>query len=44
MDVVISMLFSSPIGLMSLLTIVSIIGIGLFVFFMIRRKMNHPEE
>ncbi len=44
MDVVIDMLFSSPIGLLSLLTIVFIIGMGLFMLVMVRHKMNQPEE
>ena len=44
MDVVIDMLFSSPIGLLSLLTIVFIIGMGIFMLVMVRRKMNQPEE
>ncbi len=44
MDVVFNMLFNSPIGLLRLITIVFIIGIGLFMLVMVRRKMNHPEE
>ncbi|MDP2265581.1 MAG: DUF3149 domain-containing protein [Thiobacillus sp.] len=44
MDVVLDMLLTQPIGLMSLFTIVFIIGIGLFMSAWVKRKMNDPKE
>ena len=44
MDVVLTMLFASPIGLLSLFTILFIIGIGLFMSAWVKRNMNKPEE
>ncbi len=44
MDVVLDMLFASPIGLLSLFTILFIIGIGLFMAAWVKRNMNKPEE
>ncbi len=44
MDVVLDMLFTSPIGLMSLFTILFIIGIGFVMSAWVKRKMNTPEE
>jgi len=43
MDVVLSMLFTSPMGLLSLFTILFIIGLGFFMSAWIKRKMNEPE-
>jgi len=43
MDVVLDMLFTSPMGLLSLFTILFIIGIGFFMFAWVKRKMNEPE-
>ena len=44
MDVVLKLLFTSPIGLLSLFTILFVIGIGFFMSVWIKRKMNAPEE
>lgn len=44
MDVVLDLLFTSPIGLLSLFTIVFIIGMGFFLSVWFKRKMNEPEE
>ena len=44
MDVVLDMLLTQPIGLLSLFTILTIIGIGLYMSAMIKRKMNDPKE
>lgn len=43
MDVVLDLLFTSPIGLLSLLTILFVIGIGFFMSAWVKRKMNNPE-
>lgn len=44
MDVVLNLLFTHPIGLLSLFTILFIIGMGFFLSFWFKRKMNDPEE
>lgn len=44
MDVVLDMLLTQPIGLMSLFTILFIIGIGFFMTAWVKRKMNDPKE
>ncbi|MBT9568029.1 MAG: DUF3149 domain-containing protein [Thiobacillus sp.] len=44
MDVVLDMLLTQPIGLMSLFTILFIIGIGFYMSAWIKRKMNDPKE
>lgn len=44
MDVVLNLLFTSGIGLLSLFTILFIIGMGFFMSGWIKRKMNDPEE
>ncbi|MDP3421076.1 MAG: DUF3149 domain-containing protein [Thiobacillus sp.] len=44
MDVVLDLLFTSPIGLLSLFTILFIIGMGFFLSAWFKRKMNNPEE
>ena len=43
MDVVLDLLFTSPIGLLSLFTIVFIIGMAFFLIAVFKRKMNDPE-
>jgi len=43
MDVVLDLLFTSPIGLLSLFTILFVIGIGFFMSAWVKRKMNSPE-
>lgn len=44
MDVVLNLLFSSPIGLLSLFTILFIIGMAIALMVWYKRKMNTPEE
>ncbi|MBT9589683.1 MAG: DUF3149 domain-containing protein [Thiobacillus sp.] len=44
MDVVLDMLLTQPIGLLSLFTILSIIGIGFFMSAWIKLKINDPRE
>jgi hypothetical protein len=44
MDAVIDLLFASPIGLLSLFTILFIIGMGIYMVALVKRKMNNPEE
>ncbi len=44
MDVVLNLLFTSPIGLLSLFTIVFIIGMAFFLTRWVRRNMNNPVE
>src|SRR3569623_3587775 len=44
MDVVLNLLFSSPIGLLSLFTILFIIGMAIYLMVWYKRKMNNPEE
>jgi hypothetical protein len=44
MDVVLDLLFTSPIGLLSLFTIVFIIGMAFFLLGWYKRKINTPEE
>ncbi|OZA30596.1 MAG: hypothetical protein B7X93_02600 [Hydrogenophilales bacterium 17-61-9] len=44
MDVVLDMLLTQPIGLLSLFTILSIMGIGFLMLSWIKRKMNDPKE
>jgi hypothetical protein len=44
MDVVLNLLFSSPIGLLSLFTILFIIGMAIALMVWYKRKMNSPEE
>ena len=43
MDVVLDLLFTSPIGLLSLFTILFVIGIGFFMSAWVKRKTNTPE-
>lgn len=44
MDVVLNLLFTHPIGILSLFTIVFIIGMGFYLSAWLKRKMNNPEE
>jgi hypothetical protein len=44
MDVVLDLLFTSPIGLLSLFTILFIIGMAIYLSVMFKRKMKNPEE
>ncbi|HQS82813.1 MAG TPA: DUF3149 domain-containing protein [Thiobacillus sp.] len=44
MDSVLDLLFTSPIGLLSLFTLVFIIGMKVFLSAWLNRKMNNPEE
>lgn len=44
MDVVLDLLFTSAIGLLSLFTILFIIGMGIYLSAWMKRKMNDPEE
>jgi len=44
MDVVLDLLFTSPIGLLSLFTILFIIGMAITLLSWYKRKMNSREE
>ena len=44
MDVVLNLLFTHPIGLLSLFTILFIIGMAFYLLGWFKRKMNPPEE
>jgi uncharacterized membrane protein len=44
MDVVINLLFKSGIGLLSLFTILFMIGMAFFLVALFKRKMNDPKE
>jgi hypothetical protein len=44
MDVVLNLLFTHPIGVLSLFTIVFIIGMAIYLYAWFKRKMNSPEE
>mgnify|MGYP005836976703 FL=1 len=44
MDVVLNLLFTHPIGLLSLFTIVFIIGMAIYLLVLFKRKINSPEE
>jgi hypothetical protein len=44
MNVVLDLLFTSWIGLLSLFTILFIIGMGFFMTGWVKRKMNDPKE
>jgi len=44
MDEVLKLLFTHPIGILSLFTIVFIIGMGFWLSAWFKRKMNEPEE
>lgn len=44
MEAVLNLLLTSPIGLLSLFTIVFVIGIGFFMSAWVKRRMNDPAE
>lgn len=44
MDVVLNLLFTHPIGLLSLFTIAFIIGMAIYLVVLFKRKINNPEE
>lgn len=44
MDVVMNLLFTHPIGLLSLFTILFIIGMALYLVGWFKKKMDNPEE
>jgi len=44
MDVVLDLLFNRPIGLLSLFTILFIIGMAIYLSVWLKRKMKNPEE
>ncbi|MFN3544500.1 MAG: DUF3149 domain-containing protein [Thiobacillus sp.] len=44
MDVVLNLLFTHPIGLLSLFTIVFIIGMAIYLVTMFKRKIDSPED
>jgi flagellar biogenesis protein FliO len=44
MDVVLDLLFTSGIGILSLFTILFIIGMAIYLLVWFKRKMNSPEE
>ena len=44
MDVLLDLLFTSPIGLLSLFTILFIIGMAFFLLGWFKRKIDNPEE
>ncbi|MGB9129131.1 MAG: DUF3149 domain-containing protein [Thiobacillus sp.] len=44
MDVVLNLLFTHPIGLLSLFTILFIIGMAVYLVGWFKKKMDNPEE
>ncbi len=44
MEAALNLLLTSPIGLLSLFTIVFIIGMGFFMSAWVKRRMNDPKE
>lgn len=44
MNAVLDLLFTHPIGLLSLFTILFIIGMGFFMSAWVKRRMQDPEE
>jgi hypothetical protein len=44
MDVVLNLLFASPIGLLSLFTILFMVGMAIYLVSWYKRKMNDPDE
>ena len=44
MEAALNLLLTSPIGLLSLFTIVFIIGMGFFMSAWVRRRMNDPKK
>jgi flagellar biogenesis protein FliO len=44
MDVVMNLLFTHPIGILSLFTILFMIGMAIYLVSWFKRKMDKPEE
>lgn len=44
MDVILNLLFASPVGLLSLFTILFLIGMAIYLVIWYRRRMNDPHE
>ncbi|MGK2951139.1 MAG: DUF3149 domain-containing protein [Thiobacillus sp.] len=44
MDAVLNLLFTNPIGLLSLFTILFMVGMAVYLVRLYKRKMNNPEE
>jgi hypothetical protein len=44
MDVVLNLLFTHPIGLLSLFTILFIIGMAVYLVGWFKKKMDNPED
>lgn len=44
MDVVLNLLFTNPIGLLSLFTILFMVGMAIYLVGWYKRKMKNPEE
>ncbi len=44
MDAVLSLLFTHPIGLLSLFTILFMVGMAIYLMSWYKRKMNDPDE
>ena len=44
MDAVLDLLFASPIGLLSLFTILFMVGMAIYLVSWYKRKMNDPDE
>jgi hypothetical protein len=44
MDAALDVLFASPIGLLSLFTLLFIVGMKVFLSAWLKRKMDKPEE
>ncbi|MDZ7595607.1 MAG: DUF3149 domain-containing protein [Thiobacillus sp.] len=44
MDVVLNLLFTHPIGLLSLFTILFMVGMAIYLVSWYKRKMNDPDE
>lgn len=44
MDVVMNLLFTHPIGILSLFTILFMIGMAIYLIRWFKRNMNSPEE
>ncbi|PKO73486.1 MAG: DUF3149 domain-containing protein [Betaproteobacteria bacterium HGW-Betaproteobacteria-17] len=44
MDVVLNLLFTSPMGLLSLFAILFMVGMAIYLVSWYKRKMNDPDE
>ena len=44
MNAVLDLLFASPIGLLSLFTILFIIGMAIYLLIWYKRKVNNPDD